>query len=1517
MYLSVSKHFKTYLKVLCFLLLTYATSFNARATHIYGADLFYQHVSGLTYEVTLVVYGDCGGSAFPSLSTASAEVRVFNNSSLYTTLTLISQSPTNGVEVTPVCPSQINNTNCNSTTGTIPGVKKFTFKRTVTLNTTSSNWRFRFTGDMGNTSAGRSTTITNITGSGSAVMNLEATLNNTNGPNSSPTYTTIPTPFFCINKAANYNPGTVDPNSDSLYYTLVPGLTSTGTVVYTTGYTATTPLAAATGTFSFNNNTGQLAFTPNAVQRSLVVNKVEEYKNGTLVGSSMREMTFVVLNNCNNNPPGGTITNNTNGTVDTNGIELDVCRSDGTLNFNINPTDPDTDKINMVVNGLPTGATFNISNNNTTAPTGSFSWNISNVAINSYTFFVTYTDEGCPLSSKQTIAYTINLLPEPAVSISIDTPATCTKKAVFSMTPSVAPSPWRLQVLAGSVQLHNFTGVTGTQIDSLFPGTYTIRVTNADTCFLDTTLVIPSPPDPILGVVVTHPVCNGDSNAVVTLSGSSGTPAYTYNINGGTYSSNTVFNNLPAGFYTFKIKDSNDCVADSLVGVIDPPSVSADITFVQPPCNFYNSGVINVSGKNGVTPYLYALDNNPLDTVTTFSGLYSGNYDVHVVDSNNCKLDTTVTLPDSVRVHANAVLTNILCNGDSTGAITLTAFGATPTYKYQLGAGSLSTNNSFNNLPATTHTFHIEDTNQCYLDTNITLTEPTPVTSPANITNVACNGDTSGAIIVNATGGVSPYTYAIGTGTYGSNNSFSPLASGTYTIHIKDSNNCIKDTVIAITEPAKLEFDSLDITNPLCYNTATGSVEVNGTGGVTPYTYAQGTGGFGSSNTFGSLAQGSFVFRIKDSNNCEIDTLVTLVQPTPIIPTVSIKNATCNTIYDGEAIITAIGGTPNYKYGIATNTPTSSNVFSGLAAGSHVLRVVDTNGCTKDTSITINDSLDVIANITVNDVNCFDSADGSVVIAPAGGVNPYTYAINTGTFGTANTFSNLNIGSHSIHIKDDLGCKLDTNINITQPTRLNPVITSVNNISCNGYFDGLVTMSAFGGTNPYSYRIDTGSYSTISLFNNLYADTYTFYVKDDNGCIMDTSITLTEPAGMNMLLSLTDIACKGDSSGEVVVNASGGVSPYTYKADSNLYTSTPVLSGLNAGSHIIYIKDSNGCVKDSTISLSEPDSLLITNIDKVSATCWYLADGALTITGMGGVLPYQYALNSDPFVSNPNFRDIKAGMYTLMIKDANGCLNDTIVDLDGLPPIIIDSLIVEDISCFGFGDGSIKVYASGGVQPFSYKLGNGTPGNSNAFYTLNADNHAISVIDDAGCINDTGITIEEPQVIKITATATPNDCEGYDDGGRIELNVEGGTEPYQYEWQTEPKQYGATATGLTNGPFRAIVRDANDCIDTVDALVEYNNCCKLFIPDAFTPNGDGLNDDIRILLKGDFQLEVFSIFNRYGERVFTTNNMNEGWDGVWKGRPQDIGTFNYFVKGICGNNGDEEVMYKGTITLIR
>jgi len=300
------KRIPTYLRGLLLSVLLLATG-SVHASHVVGVDLFYTWVTGNTYKVTLMVYGDCGpasSTAFETLLSAFPNICVYDGGTSVGNFNLTLQPPSTGVEITPVCPADISHTQCTNTSFSIPGIKKFVYSGTYTLPYASAVWRFVFIGFMGSGQAGRAAAITNITSG--TIIELEDTLNNTVYHNSSPNLTVVPTPFFCLDNNDNYNPGAIDADGDSLAFYLVPGINSPATggsgatfcgiggpVAYISPYTPTAPLAVSS--FSFDRNTGQISFYPNALQRSLVVYNIREFRGGTFVGSSQREMTFLVL----------------------------------------------------------------------------------------------------------------------------------------------------------------------------------------------------------------------------------------------------------------------------------------------------------------------------------------------------------------------------------------------------------------------------------------------------------------------------------------------------------------------------------------------------------------------------------------------------------------------------------------------------------------------------------------------------------------------------------------------------------------------------------------------------------------------------------------------------------------------------------------------------------------------------------------------------------------------------------------------------------------------------------------------------------------------------------------------------------------------------------------------------------------------------------------------------------------------------------------------------------------------
>ncbi len=390
----------------------------AVASHIAGSQLTYKYISSSgtnhTYEVELIIYGDCAGSAFYTFATTTAAgLNIYNNGTLVTTQNLPKIAAESDILVSPVCPSQINSTTCNG--GVLPGIKKFTFRGNVVLSGTSANWRFAFDSNLigvpGSTS-GRSNIADNI--GPNTTLFIAATLNNVNGQNNSPTFTSDPTPFFCNNVPSSFSLGAVDVDNDVMTYSLEPAIADvqgTTFVNYVAPYTAAAPLPAAPGTFVFNPTTGVTDFTPNQSMEAVVVKKVTEKRNGVEVGTCAREMMFVIINGCTNTAPSTPINNVSNGELlpgTPTSVEFKACEAQQvSFTFDINVVDPQGDNILITSTNLPAGATLDIQNNNTTNPTAIFNWNLATVPAGTYQFFITFKDDGCPMSVVKTVTYTV------------------------------------------------------------------------------------------------------------------------------------------------------------------------------------------------------------------------------------------------------------------------------------------------------------------------------------------------------------------------------------------------------------------------------------------------------------------------------------------------------------------------------------------------------------------------------------------------------------------------------------------------------------------------------------------------------------------------------------------------------------------------------------------------------------------------------------------------------------------------------------------------------------------------------------------------------------------------------------------------------------------------------------------------------------------------------------------------------------------------------------------------------
>ncbi len=473
----------------------------AVASHIYGGDIKYSYVSSTgtnhTYKITLILYGDCAGGTFPTFyNGCSPVIEIYKDGAGQGSINLIEVAAESNIEITPVCPDEANNTKCSNPPGTNPGIKKFTYSANYVCAGTG-NWAFVFNTQLGCSSAGRSGQIQNLSAAGSTA--LVATLKNINVQNSSPNFTAPPTPFFCVNKESSYNLGAVDPDGDLMAYFMTNAFNS-GTyplpnVAYNPPYTYQEPFPFAAGTFTYSNLTGQMNFTPTNPStlpqfQSIVANKVAEIRGGDTIGTCMREMTFVFLNNCNNTAPGDTLANPQNASIitdPTGQVVVQTCEGQtGNVAFDIIANDPDGDNITVTSNNLPTGATGTVTNDGTPNPTFTFTWDISTgVAAGDYTFFVTFTDDGCPLSATKTISKTVRILPfEGGLLTGAQSPCKNDNNgfAYLIQIPSDTNNYSIIWTNTFGDTLQMAYGKHGDTLHNLVPGVYNVLAINANGC---------------------------------------------------------------------------------------------------------------------------------------------------------------------------------------------------------------------------------------------------------------------------------------------------------------------------------------------------------------------------------------------------------------------------------------------------------------------------------------------------------------------------------------------------------------------------------------------------------------------------------------------------------------------------------------------------------------------------------------------------------------------------------------------------------------------------------------------------------------------------------------------------------------------------------------------------------------------------------------------------------------------------------------------------------------------------
>jgi hypothetical protein len=539
-------------------------------------------------------------------------------------------------------------------------------------------------------------------------------------------------------------------------------------------------------------------------------------------------------------------------------------------------------------------------------------------------------------------------------------------------------------------------------------------------------------------------------------------------------------------------------------------------------CGDDPTGAIDVSIEGGAGPLAiqWTKQDDPTFNASSedLSNITKGIYDLLVTDANGEIQTLQVDLKGPEILAAEVYADPAYCYGEASGRLLVLPYGGTPNEGALYGIlwNDGSTLEDRTNVTPGIYSVTVTDANGCTVAYNdIVVADPEPIVLVMSATEVLCNGGATGTALVGATGGTlgvldefSTYTYLWSNGA--TTASVTGLPAGNYTVTVSDDYDCKVIASVTVVQPAALGA-TIQAANVICAGESNGSVTVSATGGRAPYQYAADNGSFGSANVLGGLSSGPHTIRVRDNNNCDYATIVNIGTPLAISITTPTVVATCSGSSTGSITLTVSGGTGNLRYSWTGPNGYSSNkaAITGLAAGSYTLTVTDANNCIKSTTVTVPvvNALTIFG--TVTNVGCFGTATGAISLtSPAiqTGIT-YAWAGPNGYKSTARNIGALRTGIYTVTVKQG-SCNYIQSFTVSQPAAaLSMTLSKVDITSCGG--SGTIRVATTtGGTAPYQYSLNNGTFQSGPTFTVTAAATYSVRVRDANGCIFSASITV-------------------------------------------------------------------------------------------------------------------------------------------------------------------------------------------------------------------------------------------------------------------------------------------------------------------------------------------------------------------------------------------------------------------------
>ncbi|MCJ8166071.1 gliding motility-associated C-terminal domain-containing protein [Pontibacter sp. E15-1] len=979
--------------------------------------------------------------------------------------------------------------------------------------------------------------------------------------------------------------------------------------------------------------------------------------------------------------------------------------------------------------------------------------------------------------------------------------------------------------------------------ENILAGTYTVTVKDANGCTYAREARVANIAGPTdIAARLTATTC-GDSNGQLTITDvTGGTAPYLYSKDGVNFQRSAVFTSLAAGQHTITAKDNKGCTFVKTFTITDIAGPTAVAATPLPATCADNDGSITAGQVTGGTaPYTYSIDGNSFQTGTAFTALAAGTYTLTVKDANGCVISEQVTVGKNVPTNFTSTTTSASC-GESNGQLQITGVtGGTAPYTYSMEGGSFGSASAFTALAAGSYRITVKDANGCVYTAAVQVSNIAGPTFEAAAKVSTCGNSNGSMTVSNTTGGTAPYTYSLDGKDFQASTLFSGLSAGEYTLVAKDARGCINAIVVQLQDIAGPGTFELTTTATTCGN-SNGSIKVDAvTGGTAPYTYALDGTSFRETAAFEGVQAGQHTITVRDANGCTVSQeamIENIAGPDGL--TASSTPSTCGQPNGVLEVTGVTGGSAPYNFSLDGAPYQNSTDFGHLTAGSHTLRVKDANGCTFAKTVTVSDVAGPTAvAATSQPATCADN-DGSITADDVtGGTAPYTYSIDGSSFQTGTAFTALAAGTYTLTAKDANGCSVSRQITVGKniPTSFTSSTTSS---TCGDSNGALSITGVTGGTAPYTYSLDGASFQSAAAFSGLAAGAYTVTVKDANGCTFSAQVQVRDIPGPTGLTAAVKASTCGESNGQLSISSvSGGTAPYTYSLNGITFQSAASFSSLPAGTYTATVQDANGCTYAQEVTV--PDAPAPTFAATPTASTCGNSNGQISVSNItGGTAPFAYSLDGKNFQTATTFPALAAGMYTLTVKDANGCRATKAVEITNIAGPTALQLTSAASTC-GERNGSIQVASvTGGTAPYTYALNSGAYQSAATFEAVAAGEHTVTVKDANGCVLTERVTVSAISgITSIRATATASACSSATGSITVE-DVNGGTAPYIYTRDGVNFQSSGTFTALAPGRYTVTVKDANNCSGSTSVTVGTNAPQEATL--ATTPSGCATNN---------------------------------------------------------------------------